>query len=96
MHARNKMVERAKIPRKKGKLHGRKTVEIQPVDDNSKAREDCKKLKTSGTSCPPGDGPAPKQPFQVSEKIIEILDDTPRFSRLKGFEIDSKSIRDRP
>ena len=52
MHARKKMVERAKIPRKKGKLHGRKTAEIQPVDDDSKSREDCKKLKTSGRSCP--------------------------------------------
>ena len=33
-----------------------------------------------------GGGPAPKQPSQASEKIVEILEDTPRFSGLKGFE----------
>ena len=40
-----------------------------------------------------GGGPAPKQPSQASEKIIKILEDTPGFSGLKGFEIDSRSSR---
>ena len=39
MHARKKMVERAKIPQKKGKLHGRKMAEIEPVEDDAKARK---------------------------------------------------------
>ena len=38
-----------------------------------------------------GGGPATKQPSQASEKSIEILEDTPGFSGLKGFEIDSRS-----
>ena len=47
MHARKKMVERAKIPRKKGKLHGRKMAEIQPVDDDAKARKRKPKFSVS-------------------------------------------------
>ena len=33
-----------------------------------------------------GGGPAPKQPSQASKNIIEILEDTPEFSGLKGYE----------
>ena len=32
---------------------------------------------------------------QAGEKIIEILEDMPGFSGLKGFEIDSRSSRSR-
>ena len=39
MHAQKKMVERVKIARKKGKLLGRKIAEIQPVNDDAKARK---------------------------------------------------------
>ena len=33
-----------------------------------------------------GGGPPPKQPSQSSEQIIEIFEDTPAFSGLRGFE----------
>ena len=33
-----------------------------------------------------GDGPPPKQPSQSSEQIIEIFEDIPAFSGLRGFE----------
>ena len=39
MHARKKMVERAKSRGKKGKLHGRQMAEMQPVDDDAKAKK---------------------------------------------------------
>ena len=33
-----------------------------------------------------GGGPQPKPPSQSSEQIIEIFEDTPAFSGLRGFE----------
>ena len=36
-----------------------------------------------------GGGPAPKQPSVTSENIIDLLEDTPAFSGLQGFESGS-------
>ena len=68
---------------------GRASRSTQEVRDKWKNLQSVAKKEFSDfrrESMKTGGGPAPKPPSASSEKIIEVLEDTPAFSGLDGFE----------
>ena len=68
---------------------GQENRTIQEVKDKSKNLHSTAKKEFSSfkrDSRKTGGGPPPKPPTQSSEQIIEILENTPAFSGLCGFE----------